>query len=78
MRSSVKSPDEIQVKSVWMICRLSDGSPISASTCITEITNEIAITPVARPPDTDFGRRRPNVALTRKPANGSSGISANT
>src|SRR5688572_17611459 len=32
----------------------------------------------ARPPDTLFGSRRPSVALTRNPANGSSGISAST
>ena len=59
-RSSVKSPEVIQVKSVWLICRLSDGMPASASTCITETTNESAITPEARPPDTAFGRRSPN------------------
>ena len=43
-RSSEKSPAVIQVKSVWLICRLSGGMPASASTCITAITNEIAIT----------------------------------
>src|SRR5688572_23422563 len=75
-RSSVKSPEEIQVNSVWTICRLSDGMPINAITCITEMTKAIAITPVARPPDSALGRRRPSVAWTRKPANGSSGISA--
>src|SRR5687767_5919354 len=52
--------------------------PFSASHCITEITNAIAITAVARPPDTALGRRRPTAALTRKPANGRSGISAST
>ena len=61
-----------------MICRLSDGIPISASTCITEITNDIAIRPVARLPDTALGRRRPRKALMRKPMNGSSGMSAST
>src|SRR5687768_9690512 len=76
-RSSVKSPDVIHVNSVWTICRLSDGRPASVSTCMTEMTNAIAITAVARLPNTRFGRRRPSVALTRKPANGSSGISAN-
>src|SRR5688572_7874815 len=78
VRSSVKSPEVIHVNSVWTICRLSDGRAASVNTCMTEMTNAIAITAVARLPDTDLGRRRPSVALTRKPANGSSGISANT
>src|SRR5688572_30257468 len=52
--------------------------PARASTCITAITNDAAITPVASDPETAFGRRLPTNALTRKPANGSSGISANT
>src|SRR5688572_5792996 len=77
-RSSVKSPDVIQVKSVWMICRLSDGRAARVSTCMTEMTNAIAITAVARLPDAALGKRRPSVALTRKPANGRSGMSANT
>src|SRR5688572_27254614 len=42
------------------------------------MTNEASITSDARPPDTLFGSRRPSVALTRNPANGSSGMSANT
>ena len=36
-RSSEKSPAVIQLKSVWLIWRLSGGMPASASTCITAI-----------------------------------------
>jgi hypothetical protein len=68
----------IHVNSVWLICRFSGAMPASASTCITDRMNAIAITAVARPPDTAFGSRFPKKALTRKPANGSSGMSANT
>src|SRR5688572_27075414 len=77
-RSSEKSPAVIHVKSVWLICRFSGGMAASAITCITEIPNESTITAVARPPEIDFGRRFPRKALTRKPPNGSSGISAST
>ncbi len=59
-RSSEKSPAVIQVKSVWLIWRLSGGMPASASTCITAIANETTITAVARPPETDFGSRFPS------------------
>src|SRR5687768_5868541 len=56
--------------------RSSGFMPASCQTVIAEMTNDSSITSDARPPDTDFGSRRPIVALTRKPANGSSGISA--
>src|SRR6478752_210464 len=77
-RSSVKSPTWIQLNSTWTIWRFSGGMPTSAMTCISAMTNEIAITAVARPPLIDFGNRLPTKALTRKPPNGSSGISAST
>src|SRR6185436_12954295 len=77
-RSSEKSPTLIQLKSVWTIWRLSGGMPANASTCITAIANESAITAVARPPEIDFGRRFPRNALTRNPPNGRSGMRAST
>src|SRR5262245_14938447 len=42
------------------------------------MTNDASITIDARPPETLLGSRRPRVALTRNPANGSSGINAST
>src|SRR5918993_2144092 len=77
-RSSVKSPAVIHVNRVWLICRFSGAIPIRARTCIAAIANDATITAVARPPDTDFGSRFPKKALTRKPTNGSKGISAST
>jgi hypothetical protein len=60
------------------MARASTGLPAICTTLITEMTNEASITSEARPPDTLFGSRRPSVALTTNPANGSSGISAST
>src|SRR6478736_2347582 len=76
-RLSEKSPAVIHVNSVWLICRFSGAMALSDSTCITANPNDITMTSVARPPDTDFGNRFPRKALTRKPPNGRSGISAN-
>src|SRR5215218_522499 len=77
-RSSEKSPAVIHVKSVWLIWRLSGAMCMSAFTWVSAITNEIAIISVASPPLTAFGSRFPRNALTRKPPNGSRGISAST
>ncbi len=38
------------------------------STAATATPNAAAMTPVAMAPEARFGRRRPNVALTRKPS----------
>src|SRR5688572_18574499 len=58
--------------------RASGSSPASCRTAVTDTANDASITSDARPPDTLLGSRRPSVALTRKPANGSNGISAST
>src|SRR4029450_8455220 len=66
-----RSPDAIQRNSVTSV----HGSP----TFITEspdTANDASMTRQATPPDTVFARRLPRKALTTKPANGSSGISA--
>src|SRR5688572_13403230 len=60
------------------MARDSGAIPTSCHTLIAETTNDAIIASDARPPDTPFGRRRPNRALTRKPASGNSGISAST
>ena len=44
-------------------------------TDMTATANEAIITAQPTPPEIDFDSRRPKNALTRKPANGSSGIS---
>src|SRR5690348_833931 len=51
------------------------------SKCHTEKAaspNDTANAPVATPPESAFGRRRPKTALMTKPTNGRSGISAST
>src|SRR5690348_12875778 len=50
--------------------------PATCITAITETANEASIASDARPPDTDFGSRRPSDALTRNPTTGKRGISA--
>src|SRR5690606_22039650 len=55
-----------------------DGIPMRDQTWAAAMRNEATITAQASPPDTDRGSRFPIVALTRKPANGSRGISAST
>src|SRR5262245_25241532 len=52
--------------------------PNSAHTWVTAMPNEISITAQAIPPDRDLDSRRPNVALSRNPANGSSAIAVST
>ena len=43
---------------------------------MADTPNDASITSEASPPETGFGSRLPSVALTTKPTNGSSGISA--
>src|SRR3954467_14046252 len=54
------------------------GVPSMANTAATDTPNAASIARQATPPETDFGNRLPRKALTRNPANGSSGISAST
>src|SRR4030095_1745468 len=77
-RSIVKSPEEIQVNTVWEIARLSAGMPESVQTCIAAMRNDATMTAQASPPDTALDKRRPIAALTTKPASGRKGISAST
>src|SRR5687767_9061077 len=58
--------------------RDSGAIPTSCQTPIAETTNDAIIASDASPPETPFGRRRPSMALTRKPTSGNSGISAST
>ncbi len=52
--------------------------PATCSTVITETAKAASIASDATPPETAFGSRRPSSALTRKPANGKSGIKASS
>src|SRR5687767_6810869 len=58
--------------------RDSGAIPTSCQTLIAETANDAIIASDARPPETPLGRRRPSMALTRKPRSGNSGISAST
>src|SRR5688572_12334190 len=60
------------------MARDSGAMPISCHTTIADTTNEATIASDASPPETPFGRRRPEVALMTKPTSGKSGISAST
>ncbi len=79
-RRSVKpasnSPDEIHENTCWTMNRASSGSPTSRMTATTDTTNDAAIAPTAIAPDTGFDKRRPKLALSRKPTSGRSGISS--
>ena len=74
----VKSPDVIQVKTVLLdrarLAAPADAAPAPAATRHGE--RRRASRAQATPPETAFGSRRPRQALTRKPRNGRSGISA--
>jgi hypothetical protein len=65
-------PDDIHVKSVC-----SSGWPplISLQTDSADTRNAPIIVRHARPPEMDFGSRRPKKALITKPRNGRDGIS---
>src|ERR1043166_2018893 len=66
--------DEIHRKTVcWMAC---SGADIADSTDKTETANAPTIARHARPPEMDFGSRRPIDALMTKPINGKRGINS--
>src|SRR5216117_2097775 len=78
VRSRTKSPDAIQVYSVWSMTRRSGARPASRHTAIADTTNDASIASEASPPDTPFESLRPHVELTRNPTNGKSGITLST
>src|SRR5580765_2240916 len=73
--ATVKSPDEIHVKTRWTIARASGSSAASRHTTTAETRNDPSIAAQATAPAAALLRRRPKLAFTRKPMNGSSGIS---
>src|SRR5688572_1278178 len=58
------------------MARCSGAIPTSCQTLSAATANDASMASDASPPDTPLGRRRPIVALTRKPISGKSGISA--
>src|SRR5437762_10423503 len=76
VKLAVKSPDVIQVNTWFAIARDSGSSPTSRTTAASETPNDPSIAPHATAPDAALPRRRPALAFTRKPRNGSSGISS--
>src|SRR5690349_8496352 len=77
-KAALKSPEVIQVNSCWTMARASGSMPTSPHTAASETANEPAIAAQASAPETGLLRRRPKLALTRNPRNGSSGISSST
>src|SRR5215813_3244124 len=74
-RSTLNSPDVIQVKADWTIGRSSTGSLTSPATATADTTNAATMAAHATAPDAPLLRRLPKLALMRKPRKGNSGIS---
>src|SRR5581483_5815027 len=76
VKPTLKSPDVIHVNTASLIARDSGSSATSRATAASETTNDAMIAPHATAPEAPRLRRRPALVLTRKPRNGSSGISS--
>ena len=74
VNATVKSPDEIHVKTRWTIARASGSSAASRHTAAAETRNDPIIAAQATAPAAALLRRRPKLAFTRKPRNGRSGM----
>ncbi len=75
---TVKSPAVIQSKTICVSARASGSSATSFHTSTSATTNDARIDPHATPAAADLLMRRPKLAFTRKPANGSRGIRRST
>src|SRR5262245_43994316 len=76
VKFALKAPAVIQSNTCCECRRDSGGSSTRRQTANDEIENDAAMTPHATAPEAAFGKRRPSPALTRKPRNGSKGISS--
>src|SRR6185295_6113671 len=76
VKAAVKSPDVIQVNASLAIARDSSGNPTSCHAETSETRNEPTIAPQATAPAAALLTRLPKLAFSRKPTNGSSGISS--
>src|SRR5262245_43470472 len=76
-KSTPNSPDVIHLNATWTIDRSSTGWPTSCQTDTAETANAPIIAAHATAPETPLLRRRPKLALMRKPTKGSSGMSDN-
>src|SRR5438067_11402238 len=72
----MKLPDAIQVNSRCATWRLSGSMPTSDHTAASDTANDAIIAPQAAEAETPLPLRRPPNAFTRKPTNGSAGISS--
>src|SRR4051812_40549855 len=70
------SPEEIQLNTRWTSSRDAGSRPTSDTTAASATTKDATIAPTATAPAAVLVSRRPRLALTRKPRNGSSGISS--
>src|SRR4051812_19621776 len=70
------SPDEIQLNTRCTISRDCGSRPTSDTTAARATANDATIAPTATADDARLARRRPKLALTRKPRNGRSAISS--
>src|SRR5688500_18116739 len=75
-----RSPEANHVNTRCSMARTppSAGVPSICMTAASDTPNAASITPDAIAPETPRDRRRPKVALIRKPRNGSPGISSST
>src|SRR5580765_2664578 len=69
-------PAVIHVNTCCTTARFSGSSASSLTTAATETANDITIAPHATTPEAPLLRRRPKLAFSRKPTNGSRGISS--
>src|SRR5258706_6383117 len=74
VKAAVKSPDVIQVNAWLAIARDSCGRPTSCHTAASDTTNDPTIAPHATAPAAALLTRRPKLAVSRKPRNGSRGM----
>src|SRR6185295_14194880 len=77
VRSTLKSPDVIHVKTRLTNTRDSGSRDTSCHTAADDTRNDAIIAPHAIAPETDLLKRRPKLALSRKPTNGRRGINCN-
>src|SRR3954462_2707248 len=76
VKSALKSPEVIQVKTWFTIARASGSSWTRRTTDSSDTAKEPIIAPQATAPAAALDTRRPKLALTRNPRNGRSGISS--
>src|SRR5476649_1136216 len=74
VNAAVKSPDAIQVKTVFEMARDSAGRATSCQTMVSDTRSDPNIVPHATAPAAALLTRLPRLAFSRKPRNGSSGM----